>query len=519
MLGYRNDSLVGRITHAGIHRHAAASRTGPRLDGCPIDAVLAGGVPRRVTDEVFWRGNHSSFPVDYTAAPLREEGRTVGAVIVFDDVTAQRTLEDRLRYNAEHDPLTGLYNRRRFIAELESQLVRQTGDGPPAAVALLDLDAFKFVNDSLGHDAGDRALQRVATLIEARLRSSDVVSRLGGDEFAIFLRDVEPDDASNVLNGLLASIKTKTTPALSASAGIACFDGSTSLQADELIIGADIALYEAKQHGGQQCVRWNGSGGTKLAWVEEIREALREERFVLYTPPIIELATGTVVREEALIRMLNRDGDIIPPVSFLPTAERFGLIRDIDRLVLTKALDLVREGRRLAVNISGRSLADRRLVELLSAAAGDGLDVQNLSFEITETAAVRNLAEAQQFVEILERFGCELGLDDFGTGFCSLSYLKSIPVQVLKIDREFVASLSSSSIDQHMVRMLVGIAKRLGQRTVAEGVEDAATLVMLRSLGVDEAQGHFISRPAPAEAEACVPSVVGEAIRGAAAGC
>jgi diguanylate cyclase (GGDEF)-like protein/PAS domain S-box-containing protein len=497
MLGYSPHELIGEMGHALTH-HSRANGAPYPPEECPIQTVLSGDTPVRVSDEVFWKKDGTSFPVDYTAAPIRQDGQSVGVVVVFDDVTAQRSVEQRLRHQADHDSLSGLFSRRRFVEEVEKQLRHAQRYGTSGALLMLDLDSFKFVNDSFGHDIGDDLIRRVAFLLTNRLRDSDLVGRLGGDEFAILIPEGDLDQGLELAASLRTLIKSHTDPSVEASFGVVSFDGREELVADDLVVRADIALYDAKQRGGG-AVGWQGQKGARLTWVDKIRDAIESDRLVLYAQPIVDLRTDSIDGEELLVRLLEENGDVIPPAAFLPTAERFGLIQDIDRLVVRRGLELARSGRRLAINLSGRSIDDDKIIGMIEAAVADGVDPEQLTFEITETAAVRNLDHARRFSERLARIGCRLALDDFGTGLSSLSYLKHIPAQVLKIDMEFVQGVAGSSLDQYLVRTIVGIAKRLGQVTVAEGVEDAATLTALRRLGVDFAQGYHLGRPAPVD--------------------
>ena len=495
MLGRSARELIGQKGHELTH-HSRANGTPYPAEDCPIQTVLSGDTPVRVSDEVFWRSDGTSFPVDYTAAPIRQDGQSVGVVVVFDDVTAQRNAEERLRYQADHDSLSGLFNRRRFVEEVEKGLRQARRYGTPGALLMIDLDSFKFINDSFGHEVGDELIRKLAVLLEDRLRDTDVVGRLGGDEFAVLVPRAGQDEALELAASLRTLIKSHTAPSVESSVGVVCFDGSEELVADDLVVRADIALYDAKQQGGG-AVAWRGQRSERLTWVDKVREAIETDRLVLYAQPILDLKKDEIDCEELLVRLMEENGDVIPPAAFLPTAERFGLMQDVDRLVVRRALELALSGRRLSINLSGRSIDDDEIVAMVEAAVRDGVDPRQLTFEITETAAVSNLDHARRFAERLERIGCRLALDDFGTGLSSLSYLKHIPAQVLKIDMEFVHGITGSSLDQYLVRTIVGIAKRLGQVTVAEGVEDAGTLTMLRRLGVDYAQGYYLGRPAP----------------------
>jgi diguanylate cyclase (GGDEF)-like protein len=429
---------------------------------------------------------------------LAENSRLIGE---RDEVIARQSeMQSRLRFQADHDPLTGLFNRRRFVERVDEQLRYAHRYGRGGAMLFLDLDSFKFVNDSFGHPTGDRVIRRVAAAIEDSLRATDTAARLGGDEFAVLLPEVDEEGALQVAETVLSAIKAGHEPTVAASAGIVLFGADREHSAADLLVATDIALYEAKRAGNGGVSVFRGQKGHRLAWVDRIRDALREDRLVLHAQPIVDLRSGAVAREELLVRMVDRHGGEIPPASFLPTAERFGLIAEIDRLAVAKAIELARSGRAVAVNISGPSLTDRELVDEVASAIRAGLDPHLLSFELTETTGVANIEAARRFAGYLENLGCELALDDFGTGLSSLGYLKSIPIQVIKIDTEFVREMSRNTFDRYLVQTIVGLAHRLGQKTVAEGVEDQATLTLVRELGVDFAQGYLLGAPAPLDA-------------------
>jgi diguanylate cyclase (GGDEF)-like protein len=415
-------------------------------------------------------------------------------------IARQREMGARLRFQADHDTLTGLFNRRRFVERVDEQLRYAHRYRRGGAMLFLDLDSFKFINDSFGHPIGDRVIRRVAAAIEASLRATDTAARLGGDEFAVLLPEVDEEGALQVAETVLSAIKAGQGPTVGAGAGIVLFEADREHSAADLLVAADIALYEAKRAGDGGVSIFRGQKGQRLAWVDRIRAALREDRLILNAQPIVDLRSGEVAREELLVRMVERDGREIPPASFLPTAERFGLIAEIDRFAVGKAIELARSGRAVAVNISGPSLTDRALIDEVATSIRAGLDPHLLSFELTETTGVANIEAARRFAGYLENLGCDLALDDFGTGLSSLGYLKSIPIQLIKIDTEFVREMSRSSFDRYLVQTIVALAHRLGQKTVAEGVEDQATLTLTRMLGVDYAQGYLLGPPAPLEA-------------------
>jgi len=397
---------------------------------------------------------------------------------------------------------SGLFDRDQFVEVMEERLLDPLQRSQPGALLLLDIDSFHLVNDSLGHTAGDHLLEIVGATLREESRVEDLPARICADEFALLLQRSTPAQAMATAERLIALVRERGQPAVGASVGIAAFGGTgEEITAEGLMIAADIALCEAKEQGGGRAVDAASGPNLKLTWADRIREALDRERIVVYAQPIFDLRNQCVAREELLVRMLDADDDIIPPSSFLPTAERLGMITEIDRLVLAKAIDLAGRSRPIAVNVSGASLCDPRLIEDVRRAIADGLNPAWLDFEITETAAISNMANARAFAEAVTTMGCGLGLDDFGTGFSSFSYLKELPIQHLKIDLEFIRDLPRSPTDQRLVQALVQFARAFGQETVAEGVEDSETLGLVRAFEVDYAQGFHIGEPALVEGE------------------
>lgn len=392
---------------------------------------------------------------------------------------------------------SGLFDRDSFVEEVEERILDPLHRERPGALLLLDIDSFHLVNDSLGHEAGDRLLETVAATLRDESRVEDLVARICADEFAVLLQRATPGQAMATAERLIALVRERGRPAVGASVGIATFGGTgEDASAEGLMIAADIALCEAKDQGGGRAVDGDSGPNLKLTWADRIREAIDQERIVVYAQPIFDLRRECVAREELLVRMLDEDDDVIPPSSFLPTAERLGLIAEIDRLVLAKAIELAGRSQPIAVNVSGASLCDPRLIEDVRGAIAEGLNPAWLDFEITETAAISNMDNARAFAETVTGMGCGLGLDDFGTGFSSFSYLKELPIQHLKIDLEFIRELPSSPTDQRLVQALVQFAKAFGQETVAEGIENAETLALVRAFDVDYAQGFHIGEPA-----------------------
>jgi EAL domain-containing protein (putative c-di-GMP-specific phosphodiesterase class I) len=281
------------------------------------------------------------------------------------------------------------------------------------------------------------------------------------------------------------------------SGGIALFDDGRINAAEDVLIAADIALFEAKQSGKKLVRVYHGGADTAVSWTKQIRSALRESRFVLFGQPIVDLQTNYTLHHELLIRMLSENGELIAPGAFLPTAKRLGLMNDIDRWVVREALALARHGESVSINLSAHSIGDETVVDEVRTALRSGIDPKCLLFEITETAAIANMAEARVFAEALSELGCEMALDDFGTGFGSFSYLKHLPSRYLKIDVEFVRDLASNDTDRQVVKAIAEVGHSLGKRIIAEGVEDHAALALLREYGVDFAQGRYLGVPAP----------------------
>jgi diguanylate cyclase (GGDEF)-like protein/PAS domain S-box-containing protein len=436
--------------------------------------------------------------VSVTDSAIRDsDGLVIGISRIARDIGGRKRMERELQYLADHDWLTDLHNRRRLRTELDACLASATRYGHPGAVLVLDVDNFRFVNDSQGHDAGDQTLKAVAKVLVDRIHSTDLVARLGGDEFAMVLPAATEQEALKVASDIRSLLCERPAGPITLSVGISLFTPEQQITADDALVAADTALYEAKEGGGDRAHVFSGQATGVLTWVERIRAALAEDRFVLYGQPIVDLRSGLVAYHELLIRMVSEDGEIIAPGEFLPTAERFGLIGEIDRWVTQHALRLAIDGERVTINLAGPTIGDESVLSLLREALADGLNPANVVFEITETAAMSNFEKAEGFARTLNSIGCDLALDDFGTGFGSFTYLKHLNARYLKIDVEFVRDLLTNDTDQKVVKSIVDIAHSLGKKTIAEGVEDAGTLSALRDRHVDFAQGLHLGRPKP----------------------
>ena len=479
--------------------------------------VFAGSsVERLETQRV--RKDGSQVAVSLTVSPVRDgTGTVVLASVIARDITDRQLYERRLRYLVDHDQLTGLLNRRRFKEELKRELARAGRSGTQGALISLDLDSLKAINDSLGHAAGDEALLEVTRALRDRFRATDHVARMGGDEFAVLLPEVTPEAGRAAAYDLLARLHTGRPSfggralKLTASLGVAGFDGDDATS-DEVLAAADLAMYAAKMQGRDRVILYSMGEGEKARglmrqpWSERIRDALERDRFVLHLQPILDLSNGQVSHGELLLRMKDAQDNLIAPGAFLPVAEREGLIRQIDHWVVRAAIELIADNdfppiAPVGVNLSGDSVAgDPELLELIEhELARTDVNPSCLIFEVTETAAIANMPEASRFASGLTRLGCSLALDDFGTGFGSFYYLKHLPVGYVKLDGEFIHNLPSSPVDAHVVRAIVGVARGLGIKTVAEAVTDDETLTLLRSHGVDFAQGFHVGKPHPVD--------------------
>jgi|GEM_PF-757103 len=438
------------------------------------------------------------------------------AVTHVMDSSDRKQFEGQLQHLADHDALTGLFNRRRFNEEVERALMHAKRFGESGAVLFLDLDGFKFVNDSLGHAAGDELIGRVANQLAATLRETDTLARVGGDEFAVLLARCDQAAAVHVAEKLLATLRctaaTGRDARVSSSIGIALFGGDDALTADELVVEADIAMYDAKEAGKDRYAMYERSAGRRELisirenWNDRLRGAVEDDGFVLHAQPIVPICSNGVQAFELLLRLPDDHGDLIPPGTFLSNAERFGLIDQIDRWVLRQAVGHLSASHAagtdlmLTVNVSGKTMGDPTFGAYVAGLLADHpLRRERLVIEITETAAITNIERARTLARELQALGCQLALDDFGAGFASFYYLKHLRFDYLKIDGEFIRSLCATPIDQLVVQAVVSIAHGLHTRTIAEFVGDDATIELLRRLGVDYGQGYHLGRPAALE--------------------
>jgi diguanylate cyclase (GGDEF)-like protein/PAS domain S-box-containing protein len=483
-----------------------------------MQRLIAGETSHYRAERRYLHASGDFVPVDLSVAVIRDAaGEARHFLAQVHDITERKRFEGQLQHLADHDALTGMFNRRRFEDELERELATAARYEISGAVLAIDLDHFKYVNDSLGHSVGDDLIGRVSTIFRARLRDTDIIARLGGDEFAVILPGTDELEAVTIAEGLLGAVReegrldaTAGGPKrVTASIGVTLF-GEPSQTREGVLVESDIAMYDAKEAGRDRVKVYDRRQNQQermhagMTWVDRIRDALEEDRLVLYAQPILALNADVIPRYELLIRMLGEDGDVIPPGTFLDIAERFGLIQTIDRWVLHQAVELLaaqkQAGRsiELAINVSAKSVMDPELPALVtSELEAAGIDGKGLCFEVTETAAIVNVERAKNFARTLSELGCEFALDDFGAGFASFYYLKHMVFDYVKIDGDFIHNLPESHINQLVVQSVVAIARGLGKRTIAEFVGDEETLDLLKSYGVDYAQGFHVGKPQP----------------------
>src|SRR4051794_8280997 len=437
-------------------------------------------------------------------------------VVVEGALERAEKTEAELRFLADHDSLTGLLNRRRFRAELDQYVSFNARYGGRGAVMVIDIDGLKEVNDKLGHQAGDRLIRRVAEVLRERVRATDLVARLSGDEFAVLMPQTDTAGALQLGEDLRAQVaegfaqSVEAAPA-SISVGITMFGGQSGAGSEAVLLAADQAMYQAKGEGRNRIMLFNAPGEVASqsqraqTTSARIRDALTQNRLRLATQPIRSLADGGIERYELLLRMTGENGELLPAAAFIEVAERSGMVQELDRWVVARALEMMAERERagrpvsLHMNLSGASLTDLSVLEFIERRLDEGeADPSRCTFEITQTARVEDYDTAAGFADRLTEFGCEVAIDDYGAGFGPFAYLKRVPFDVIKIDGTFVREMSRNDADRLVVKAIVEIARGLGKQTIAEFVEDEKTTQMLREYGVDMAQGYHLGRPVDA---------------------
>src|SRR5215204_58145 len=518
--GWEAEDLVGRPQHDILHHTKPDGSPYPREE-CPIHAVLEDGTTHSRDDEVFWRKDGTSFPVEYMSSPILQDGEVMGAVVTFKDITERKVLEQQLHHQAFYDPLTGLPNRALFMERLEHASTRANRRDSRIAVLFVDLDNFKVINDSLGHKAGDQVLKTVAERVRIYLRPEDTAARLGGDEFTILVEDVASVSegvriAERIANVLQPPFTLEEQEVfITTSIGIA-LNSSTQERAEDLLRHADLAMYRAKHKGKARYEMFEPNMSTeawrRLQLENELRQALERGEFKVYYQPIVTLEDARIVAAETLVRWEHPRRGLLLPGEFLSVAEDTGLIVQIGEGVLREACHQVRAWQQryptippltVSVNLSPRQLFRPELVaEIL---AETEIEPGSLQLEITEGILTSNgVHSASETLSSLKDLNIQLAVDDFGIGYSSLSYLKRFPVDFMKIDRSFIAGLGQdadgASKDAEIVSAMVELTHALGLEAIAEGVETAKQLAQLRNMECDLAQGNYFSEPLPGEA-------------------
>lgn len=492
-------------------------------------------------DHLLVRRDGTSVPVSWVATPIRDGGETRGAVLVLHDTTREKQLIDRLSWLAAYDPLTCLPNRREFESRLLRALavLRQRGgpsglrreDDRQHVLMLIDLDQFKLINDTCGHAAGDEMLRQVTRAMNRHVRGEDTLARMGGDEFALLLLDCPAEKGEQKAEELRQAIGEVVLAwglrrfATSASIGLVHLDHSQH-ELNEVLSAADMACYKAKDNGRNRVEVYRSDDVHlvarfgEMAWVQQLQAALKDNRFCLYAQPILSLRGdgGPAAHYELLLRLLDEDGKLVPPGSFIPAAERFALMPLIDRWVVGHALEHIARRRAageadasavFSINLSGASLGDQAfLVEIEALFGRHRVPHSQVCFEITETQAVIDFGNAVGFINELRALGCAFALDDFGAGMSSFTYLKHIPVNYLKIDGKLVKGILQDPIDRAMVEMINRLGQTMGIKTVGEYAETPELVDALRQIGLDGVQGFATGHPQPWSEQATATGAV-----------
>jgi len=482
-----------------------------------VKPEIWGSICEACTAGFSWKGEVEMFDKDGRLAPVLcradsiqdDHQNLLGVVFIYTDITQRKRMERDLLYAANYDPLTGLANRRRFEENLRGA-VRRAQSGLPGYLLYLDLDKFKVINEALGHKAGDRLLTEVTGLLQEHVRGSEPLSRLGADVFTMLLDKADEAEASQLAQRLLSVLGdfrfqlNDRAFITTASIGMVRIDGSGA--AEDLLAQADSACHVAKSRGGNGMVVYRADNVEMqrlvrdAEWCVRASEAIAESRLELWLQPVVPLRSDQSGHFEVLVRLRETDGSVISPYHFLPALERFGKMLELDRYVLREAVDLLRAnpGMRVAVNLSAKSMNDATLAgsvaQLLEKA---GVEANRLSFEITETDVIQNLAQAQTLIGEIRALGCAFALDDFGAGASSMMYLRNLPVDVLKIDGSFVKEIDIDTVSRALVKSMVEVARILGKKTVAEHVSSEGVLNVVRELGIDYVQGWHVCEPGP----------------------
>ena len=520
LTGWDNDSAIGKLNTDVCKIRVENTKFG-QLN--PISEVIE--YKQVISSEgnaILYSNDGSEYAIEYTASPIFDNQANVsGTILVFKNVTETRTLNNALAYQAKHDALTKLINRMEFELCVEVLINETRQTEHEHVLCYLDIDQFKVVNDTCGHYAGDELIKQLAGKFKNKVRESDVVGRLGGDEFGILFKECTVEKAKELMDVIRQNIHRThfswddKSFNVSISAGLVAIN-SHSESLYELLSAADSACYAAKDEGRNRIhiykeddTLMKGRVG-EMQWVHRLTKALKENRFRLYHHPIQSLRSDGPKENacEILVRMEDEDGNIVPPLAFIPAAERYNLMTEIDKWVISNVLDRMNTNSdffdeldfSFSINISAQSLSNEKFLEyIVEKIEASGVKPSRLCFEITETTAIANLSRAQTFISTLKSLGCMFSLDDFGSGLSSFAYLKNLEVDYLKIDGAFIRNLADDEIDRAMVTSINQVGHIMKIKTIAEYVETEEVLNILKDIGVDYVQGHYLGVPEPFE--------------------
>ena len=464
-------------------------------------------------------GNDPVFINGIITKIISPDKRIDGQVVVLKDISEVKRLSAQVNYQANHDILTGLINREAFSTKLNEIIAHSAGKDEEHALLYIDLDQFKVINEVAGHIAGDQMLREVTTIIKSMIRESDHCARLGGDEFGLILKNIDSEKAEFIAERLQTKLSNHKITFEKNSFNIKCSIGLVMIisgfgDVQTLLAAADDACYVAKEEGGNRIRIYDSQGGLfkqrrgEMEWVSKLTNAIEEDRFELYFQEIRSLSENASqsYKAEILIRMLSQTGEIIMPADFIPAAERYQLMSNIDRWVIKNSFkylhSLSETGQSsnlmFSINLCAASIADERTLSYIKEMTETyHIDARNVCFEVTETAAIANMSIAVAFINELKTYGYTFSLDDFGSGFSSLNYLKNLPVDYLKIDGSFIRDMTRSKVNSAMVDAINTLAHVMGIQTIAEFVSSEEIVVMLKQLKVDFAQGYQIGKPTP----------------------
>ena len=493
--------------------------TGQPVSNPVIHCLKTAEMTFREENIVLVREDGQEIDIHETTSPIRDpKGNVIGAVLVFHDVSHSRKMARQLTYQATHDSLTGLYNRHEFENRLLAALKTTKIGGEQHSLCYMDLDQFKVVNDSCGHLAGDQLLCQVSDILRDKVRDTDVLARLGGDEFGVLLMGCNLDSARIIAEKCRESLTgyrfkwEEQIFEVGISIGVVALSSDSPNQTiSDVLTAADIACYAAKDSGRNRVHLFEANDAelkkrhNEMRWVSRIHKALDDDRFEIYYQDIVPTnPSKNKLHREFLVRMLDEEGNIVPPMSFIPAAERFNLMTNIDKWVISRGLHEFKRhsdsGKSYicSINISGQSLTnDDFLNFIVNEIESSGVEPNNICFEITETCAIANMSRATKLISIVKEMGCKFALDDFGSGLSSFAYLKNMNVDFLKIDGCFVKNILTDPVDHAMVKSITQVGHVMNLQTIAEFVESEDIMAELKRIGVDYGQGYGLGKPMP----------------------